>query len=410
MSYPGEVGVPGQLMLPSMRERPVPGWRIDLARYMSDINRPAIELVGDDGGNGYFTVSFTGRTTGVAEVWLVGVDLRTGTTPFAPVLLEGADRAECFLNGKSRIFCRSGYSAEQEPNSWVVDTRTGAAQARHQSYLRAPETATVQVGHHVIAYQPGVGWRGIGEQGELTWTVGAVDGKVNTLSPPSGVPASDLAVVNVDSDRVAVIRATDGKVLRKSGGRLELVVGGFVEQERHLPTGGRGRVDRFVFFDVNGERVGRYSSERAGPQLIGGTPLPVFSLSQTDQLLVFDSRGTPMAVLDTDSPREVRFAGEHLYVSALFGDQSWQTFDLGTGHRVATCASAPLNRAAYIGSDGTVVIGRIEDDAPVQAVDTATCSVLWEIDSKAPMWTVGTTLVQVLPDEHEFVSLVPPAR
>lgn len=410
VSYSGQVGVPGQLLLPSMRERPVPGWRLDLARYIPDINRPSIELVGHIGEIGYFSVTFTGRTTGLAAVWLVAADVRTGTTPFAPVLLEGAEQVECFLNGKNRIFCRSAYPSGEAPNSWVVDARNGTVQTGRQSYLHGRETTIAQAGQYAVVYEPGTGWRGVGEQGELTWTVGAVDDQVGTMAPRPGELTSDLAVVNMDADRSAVIRAADGKILRRTGGRFELVVGGFVEQERRPSTGGRGIVDKFVFFDDNGERVGRFSSKDTGPQLVGGTPLPVFSLLLTDQLLIFDSRGTQMAVLDTVSPSETRFAGERLFVSTLFGDQAWEVFDLRTGERIATCGSAPLDRNSYIGSDGTVVIGRLSEDSPVQAVDTDTCAVLWEIDTKAPMWTVGATLLQALPEKPEIISLVPARR
>lgn len=411
VDYSGQVGVPGQQLLPSMRERPVPGWRIDLARYMPDINRPSIELVGHIGETAYFTATFTGRTTGRAAVWLVAADVRTGTTPFAPALLAGADQVQCLLNGKNRIFCRSAHSlGDEEPNSWTVDIRNGTVYSGRHSYLRGRETRIAQAGQYALVYEPGTGWRGIGEQGELTWTVGAVDDKVGTMALRPGEPASDLAVVNVSSDRSAVIRAADGKILRKSGGRLELVVGGFVEQERRPPTTGRGVVDKFAFFDDGGDRVGRFSSKDKGPSLIGGTALPMFSLLLTDQLLILDGHGTEMAVLNTDSPRETRFAGERLYVSTLSGDGSWDTFDLKTGERIATCQSVPLDPDAYIGSDGTVVVGRLSEDLPIQAVDTETCSVLWEIDSTGPAWTIGSTLVRVLPDEHEIISLVPAQR
>lgn len=90
-----------------------------------------------------------------------------------------------------------------------------------------------------------------------------------------------------------------------------------------------------------------------------------------------------------------------------------EKFDLRTGNRVSSCTGLPLGERTFVGSDGTVVVGRQtsahvdEDEAPTVAVDSNTCAVLWKIPEPISMWAIGATLVQALPGSAELTSLVP---
>lgn len=121
-----------------------------------------------------------------------------------------------------------------------------------------------------------------------------------------------------------------------------------------------------------------------------------------------------MTVVPADSPWSVRIVGESVYTRGTFTDIDnanavWEKFALKTGDHVSSCTGAPLEDGAFVGSDGTLAVGRLDDKAPIIAVDTNTCEVVWQIESPAPTWMIGSTLVQAKRDTYEIASLVPPA-
>ncbi|MGW4099332.1 hypothetical protein [Mycobacterium sp. NPDC004974] len=431
VSYAGDVGVPGQVLLPSLRQQPVPGWRMNLKTVLADVTRPRVEHVGDVGTRAYFTVAGTERTTGVRRAWLLGVDVAQGVPSFAPVRIDNPVMVTCLLNGVTRVLCLNKDYGEAPGEAWVLDAQTGAVLSRTASTLQfdtsslGDKARVVQIGSYAVAYEPETGWHGIDDQGRFTWTVKAVAGDMTMLKRQPGMPPSDIGVAKIDKDRSAVFSAVDGKVLRKSGGKLLPVVGGFAEQERQNKAARRSPTT-FAFFDDSGNRVGRYDNQTGSPELLSsglhGAELPVLSLSLSDQMLVLDSRGTPMTAVHVDqevTPNSIGFLGGSMYLTDnnwSTGDRSttWQKFDLRSGNRVSSCTGLPVEEDGYVGSDGTVVVapqaGVDKDDAPTVAVDLDTCAVLWKIPEPGPMWAVGSTLVQALPASGELISLVPPAR
>lgn len=429
--YSGDVGVPGQVLLPSLRRQPVPGWRMDLKTLLTDVTTPQVEHVGDVGARAYFTVSGTERTTGRRSAWLLGVDVAQGVPSFAPVRIENPIQVTCLLNGAARVLCLNKAYGGAPGEAWVLDSQTGAVVSRTVSTLQfdagnVDDAARVmQVGSYAVAYEPGTGWHGIDDQARFTWTVKAVAGDMTVLERQPGMPPSDIGVAKIDKDRSAAFSAADGTVLRKSGGKLLPMVGGFVEQERENKASRRSSAS-FVVFDESGKRVGRYDDQTGGPGLfnphLSSTELPVLSLSLSDQILVLDNRGTPMTVIhdESDGPQaSIRFLGAGMYLTENHwnsGDKSttWRKFDLRNGSRVSSCTGLPMEEDRFVGSDGTVVVapqaGFDEGEAPTIGVDLDTCAVLWKIPEPGPMWAVGSTLVQALPRSGELISLVPPAR
>ncbi|WP_133062627.1 hypothetical protein [Mycolicibacterium peregrinum] len=428
VSYAGDVGVPGQALLPSLRQQPVPGWRIDLRALLPGIGEPQVEHIGDVGTRGYFTVIPKGQSAGEGRAWLLGVDVAQGVPSFAPVQIDNPAKLECFLNGATRVLCLNDFYGTAPTEAWVIDTQAGTVLSRSPSALKADgfgdqAGAIAQVGLFAVAYEPGNGWHGIDDQGRFSWTVTAVDDTITALDPQPGMPASSIGVAKVDKDRSAAFSAVDGKLLRKSGGTLLPVIGGFVEQERERKAS-RRILASFAFFDDKGKRVGRYDKQDGYPDLLnpgyrGSTELPVLSLSFIEQALVLDNRGTPMTIVHVGSestPEALRFVGDSLYLTESSANQKptvSEKFNLRSGNRVSSCTGIPV-ADGFVGSDGTVVLGRQkttavnDDEAPTIAVDSNTCTVLWQLTEPVSMWAVSSTLVQALPGSAELVSLVPP--
>lgn len=432
VTYAGDVGVPGQVLLPSLHEQPVPGWRINFKAVLSDIVRPSIEHVGDVGPRAYFTVSGMERTTGMSRAWLLGVDVEHGVPAFAPVQIDKPNDVACLLNGAARVLCLNTTYGQPQGEAWVLDAQTGAVLSRTVSTLQFNTFSLddvpklLQIGSYAVAYEPGTGWHGIDDQARFTWTVAAETGDITALKPQPGMPPSNIGVATIDKDHSGAFSAVDGKLLGTSGGKLVPVVGGFVEQEPGNSWARTSR-DRFVFYDQDGKRVGQYDDQSGGPGLfrpsLTSTELPVLELLLSDQALVLDNRGAPMTVVPVrpDSVMEsIRFLGGSMYLTERDFDSTGSgsgvvsKFDLRSGNRVSSCTGLPMDEDGFVGSDGTVVVAREagsnERKAPTVGVDLGTCTVLWTITEPGPMWAVGTTLVQALPASGELISLVPPAR
>ena len=413
--YEGQVGVPGQIRTASLRKQPVPGWHLGLRELFPDVSRPAVEHVGDHGDHAFFTVTYNVRGSGEPKAWLVGVDVTNGTTLFAPVEITRPVVVKCLLNGPSRILCLNESTGPgpgpAAVEAWIVDTDAGTVLSHGPSKLRTvaanpDDIAVRQVGQYAVARDAG-GWRGIDDQAQLTWTVKAANDLLKTLEHRAGDPYTDLAVASVEDGKSVVFSAVDGAVRKESGGTLTVTVGGFAEQESSDSS-------EFRVYDAAGAETGEYTDDHRGATLLEGSQLPVLSLAGTDQLLVLDPHGTPMAVLPSHSAWFVRFVGETGFTRAAFADLDdakavWESYSLHSGDKTSSCTGIPVGDDAFVGSDGAVVLGRSGKGAPLAAVDATTCEVLWKVESPSPVWQVGATLVQVDRGTYELVSLVPPA-
>ncbi len=419
VSYPGKVGVPGQTLLSSLQPQPVPGWRVDLNKLLPEPVRLNPEYIGHDGNRAYFTVEYLVRTKGLRKTAVLGIDVSNGTTLFPPVEIPDARSADCFLNGPRRLVCVNDLLSDDRDDVWVVDSDAGAIIAHVPTGLRPQQEGggaleIKQVGNYAVVFEKGVGVHGIGDQGQLTWSV-AGDGELLSRFDqsrfPGDPPATVVATMNADGPET-VFSVVDGAVLARGvDGRVEPVIGGFMVDERR---GGRGP-QVFGFFDEHGAQVGEYRPPRGASAVpTGEGELPVLAINLDDAQLVLDNHGTPMSVVKTENAVETRFIGEHLFVNHDLGvhgrDVVWKKFALTTGDQVSECSAVPLGWMDFIGSDGTVVIGRFEREGPLMAVDTNTCETLWQIADPPQMWAIGSTLVQLLPQSAEFTALVPPTR
>lgn len=414
--YEGQLGVPGQVLSTPLRAQPVPGWRLGLKDLFPDVSRPAVEHIGDNGNRAFFDVSYNVRGSGEPKSWLVGVDVSNGTTLFAPVEIAKPVVVKCLLNGPTRVLCLNE-STGPGPGpaaieTSVIDTDSGAVVSHGPTKLRTvaanpDDIAVRQVGAYSVAYEPGTGWRGIDDQGQLTWTVKASGDALKTLERRAGDPYTDLAVASVEDGKTAVFSVADGSVRKESAGTLTVTVGGFVEQA--APDAAE-----VTLYDTTGAQTGSYRDDKRGVSLLDGNQLPVLSLARTDQLLVLDQHGTPMVVIPSHSAWSVRFVGDTVYTRGAFADLDdakavWEAYDMRSGDKVSSCTGIPVGDGAFAASDGAVVLGRSDKGAPLTAVDRTTCDVAWQVASPSPMWPVGSTVMTAERGTYELTSLVAPA-
>lgn len=417
VTYSGEPGVSGQRLLPSMKEQPTPGWRVDLETLLPKAGKPNVEsYVGEHDDRAFFTVGDLGAQGG----WLLGVDVTTGATLFEPVALPGPGLGACYLNGPRRVVCAQPVGPEERPpyDLVVVDTERGALLGR--STLELDPTSEDgpplrPVGEYLVMLQ-GNAVHGVGDDGALTWSIPssvgitALDGRAFPGDEPTNVAVANGGLT------VRPFSAVDGTVLVETEGKAQPIVGGFVVQ---LP-------DRHTFdvYDEKGAKLGRY----ALPDGVSGElwkpagQLPAIELNDLtgpSQTVMLDARGTPITVLDANASGRPLVVGDDVFVSVWKRSNAeqlrpWLRFDLRTGEQTASCPGLPVDSGSYVGSDGTVVLGLIPPESDVNgvadrlvSVDPGTCEKLWELDDAAATWTVGATLVQARPDRSELIALVP---
>ncbi len=410
-----------------MRSQPVVGWRLDLTALIPDTNQPLqAEMFGNIGDRTFFTV--TGDDDG-QRAWVVGVDGKQGSPLFAPVEIGGYRSAKCFVNGPERVVCLNSTEFNDtgdEVELWVIDSKSGSVISRGPTDLRAarvdpPLYGVSQVGDYLIAFQgDGSGWHGIGDHGERTWFVpgrGDAPQYVVQKSYFPGDPVSNLMAEQ--DDPKTVFSAQDGAIVTPEQlGWIEPVIGGFVVMDGQSPSA-------FHFYDEHGKKQGEYRPQDGESAEIasGNGQRVVVTLSKIGDddatQLVFTATGDKIAEVKSHSLGDaIRFIGDYMYAGpddTLNNIGVWTKFDLKTGKSVATCSGVPLTQTDYVGSDGTVVLGAVstpgESDRVLVAVDTDTCTRLWELPNKrSRVWTVGSTLIQAVWETNEITSLVPPAK
>lgn len=418
-----EVALPGEVLLASLREKPVPGWRINLSDLLPGAKQPLrANLFDYIGEKAFFTLrSDDGRS------WLLGVDVKQGSSLFPPIEFPDSAGPDCFVNGPNRVLCLNTISdrvtggGSEQVEIWVVDTGNGAVVAHGPTDLRAsitePPLYTVNaVGDYAVARQDGVGWYGLGDHGERTWFVPGSGAPprytLDKLHFP-GNPVSNL-VGDQDGDGL-VFSAQDGRVFPHVPGWVEPVIGGFVVMDDQSPSA-------FHFYGNDGTKTGEYRPQDGESAEIatGNGQRVVVTLSKIGSSdatqLIFTPTGQLITETKTHSLGDaIRFIGNYMYAgpdNTLDPNIIWNKYDLTTGKNVSACSGMPLARTDLIGSDGTVVLGDLPGPTPSDtfpaAVDTNTCTRLWELPSRTPLWTVGTTLLQAVPESNEIISLVPP--
>ncbi len=352
--------------------------------------------------------------------WLVGIDIRSGKPLFPPVSLESDTvyRPDCFLNGPNDVLCLrlDGTSTI----AWVIHAATGAVT------FRGPTTVTQNPGHnsvdqvgiYAIASEQGRGVSGIGNRAELTWFVGGhgdVDQRYRAQSDLGDPTIGTQGVGGPATVRKVAFSLADGAVLGPDLGperqTLDAVVypGGFAMEAG--PSGRLADPDEVLFYDRQGQQVGRVASR--GRLATSSRDVPM--IGTPAGTTVYTPGGVPLGRISSDSaePHTV-LIGTRLMVNVGHGSSSpeWTQYDLRTDKQGPTCED---NFGYYLGTDGAVAILRVLDPARgriAKAIDLATCQRLWTLqagaDSKAQVWRINTTLVQLSDDGAQLMSLVAP--
>lgn len=423
------IGVPGQVLLPSLREQPVVGWRVDLAALLPDVQGASLSarVAGHIETRGYFKILAVGDTDSLERQWVVGIDLATGTPLFAPVELGANSGTNCYVNGPQRLVCTSSFGNGDPPLAWVIDSVTGAVIYTGPTDLKSGISDSdgfklTQIGDYVVAAKKRVGWYGVGDQGQTTWFVaGLGDEAVDRVQADQfpGDRVANIAATPGTDNSWTVFSSVDGSQLISNHGAgwlSPLVGGGFVVMDRQSPAG-------FQFYDARGARVGEWRPQEgtSAELAVGADQLAVVTLSDlggsSAKQVTLTGDGRVMAETNSQSlGYGIRIIGDYMFAAGADTetdpDTVWNKFDLKTGNPVSSCAALPLARNDFVGSDGTVVLGRQSKpghplDGILRAVDSNTCQTLWQIPNPPEMITIGTTLVQT--PRGEISSLVPPA-
>ncbi|AIY49893.2 hypothetical protein ATO49_27900 [Mycolicibacterium fortuitum subsp. fortuitum DSM 46621 = ATCC 6841 = JCM 6387] len=411
-----DLGLPEQsrLAMP-MQRQPVRGWRIGAATLGLDpkaaIRYSPIRNVGD-------RAIFLAMA--VRDWWVIGIDVANGHRLFESVPLGQHESAEdmlasaCFANGPKMVVCLRGSAEPAAPtHAWVIDTDTGGLLYDGPTDLNwstpKQDPAVQQLGDYLVATVDGQGVYGVGPHAELTWHVPGTGFVEFPTDDASDVPAPVLAVASRLREPDVVFSLADGKVLtpKVSAGeevrRAVVYPDGFAYQrERNYKDTG------ITFFDNAGSEKGQFDG--AAELLSGSEIVPVARTADADRVLTM--AGKPMLELSKPGLMPyTRLAGTTLLVSTDEDRRMWRQFDLRTGEEAKTCDNEAL-WYSYIGSSGDVVVmGGGRTLALAQAMDLATCEILWTLpgstDNEAKdLWRVNTTLV--LRVNNELSSLVPP--
>lgn len=409
-----DIALPEQLLLPSMRRKPVPGWTVSA----SDLGLPTTEPVryspiGNTGDRATFQVMTT------AQWWVIGIDVSDGTSLFEPISLgehqndESLLASSCYPNGPSMVVCLRGEGSfvDAPEHAWVIDTDSGAVLYEGPSELRqAPNTAGAaarQFGNYLVATIKDRGAFGVGARAELTWHVPG-SGLVSP-SPDSDVAAPSLAVQSGYGEPDVVFSVADGTARTPpvlAGTRLRRAVtypGGFAYEllRGQLTSAG------IAFYDNDGNSQGHFDGDAR--LLSGSADLPVARTKTADHVLTLAGR----PLLEWPDPKLMpytRLVGTTLLMSNDEDQRYWRQFDLRTGAEGDTCDSRELSYA-YIGASSDAVIVSTST-SPLRAIDPSTCEILWEWKKATDneyrdAWRVNKTLV--LRVNNELSSLVAPA-
>jgi len=432
---------PAQVLLPSMRVPPMPGWRI----AVTDLGLPAATPGLADGSSvtteddpsestpfvGYVgeRAFFVARKPGTSgtQWWLIGVNVRDGSRLFEPVPLDIANAPpDCFVNRPTMLFClRDDGDLRNNVDggvTWVIDARAGKVSYFGPTDLRTypGELNVRQVGIYAVAESMDEGVYGVGATAEPTWFIpgdGSLaqnDGGDGTAPPfaietPEGRESNTTVVFSLVDG--SVVAPTPGERLRQLG--AQVYPGGFAvemttEEDRTLYD-----PDEIWFFDNTGKRVGQVD---VSAELARSSPdVPI--VASSPESIVYSVDGRPIAeVPHVGVNTGIRLAGARLFVDESESPAlpRWAQYDLTTGVKGKTCEFDMSYR--YLGTDGSVGVFRIDNpavDRVAKAVDFATCGTLWELPSKAGsysrVWRIDTTLVQLSDDGTELMSLVPPS-
>lgn len=433
---PDVVGVDPQYLLAPIRStQPTVGWTL----RVEDAIPGATNSLGYFGpviaNRAYYTANNIPREPGAyaaTRQWVFGVDLATGKFALAPVELPGDSK--CFVNGPSMILCLADSSSPVGRHAWVIDSTSGAIIHSGPTNLSPNNTKNGPVVQQYGAYalvtvdKPEfgeTGWYGVGSNAELTWHVPSTG---NSIPGGEALNQDWPTPILVDTDRSVEV---DGKTQTEY--IVFSVVDGAVFHDKEYPASGPAWVtsDGFVtyvrvdsasaiaFYDNTGKRVNLIKQEGKNRLSLFSTShygLPIVldeTPSGEETWNVYDTRGQKLVALHgiegyarASAATEGRIVGSHVFFAPGEHETgeapTWTQVDLKTGKPGTSCNKMDLGVPGYLASDGKVVItrpwvtvGAKEDH--VNAVDTSTCTVLWDIPipmGNDRIYRRGNTIVQ----------------
>ena len=414
---------PQAILSSSMREQPVPGWRIspaDLGLPRTTDSRIAVgnrridpnPFIGSIEERAYFLAD-----SGAGDErhwWLTGVDVRSGQPLFGAVSLgAGRQVPECFLNGPTHILCLNGGIADR---AWVIDGRSGSVDYSGPTDLQSNfgVLSVHQVGIYAVATEQDEGAYGIGSQAETTWFVPGNGSMRGVDSERSGAPPQTLTAQLEANPRTyisTVFSVVDGTVVEPE------VDEGYTLADTTFYTGGfaaevdgpNGISAEIAFFDESGKRLGGYDGD--GVLSDSSIDLPVVSSDPDDERIVFSTQG--------DKLFETRYGGLALVGSTLMVEMTdsaifpeWQQYNMRDGSQGPVC-EFPMGH--YLGHHESTLVFEYNyygDEVLMAARDLDSCERLWtlpkEPDSLDRIWYIDGTLVQLAAEATELRSLVAP--
>lgn len=417
---PEEPAPTPQLIGFSLQNQPAKGWRVSAADIGLPDEIPVGKPFGSSGDRAYFLADCDLSCGDGYRGWVYGIDLRTGTRLFDPILLEGLHvrfDGNCHLNGEHTAVCLTDADTThgQPRRVWVLDlargqvTHTGETDLHVQGYGTEPVAEAIgnPLGQtRLVATVSGTGVYGIGATGERTWFVpGSGQLAVPELSAADDAPLTLATQIPTPEDptyRVfSVIDGTErtptpppGTTLR----RAAVYPGGFAYQYEAQKVAG------VLFYNASGDLLAQ--QELTGYNLLDATTVPIVLDRSVVRVYSRDGRQNiefAGAAVDYRNAR-FRVIGGDLYVrqgeeGGL--DETWQQWSLDSGRPGSRCQ---VDFTHFVGSDGRIVLSTLYfgsgDD--IVATDLSTCQHMWRIPvpgGRGVVEQVGTALIARTPAE-----------
>ncbi|MUL81541.1 MULTISPECIES: hypothetical protein [unclassified Mycolicibacterium] len=413
-----------QLIGFSLQNRPAQGWRVTRADIGLPDEIPVGKPFGSAGDRAYFLADCDLDCGDGYRSWVYGIDLRTGTRLFDPILLEGLKGGfdgNCHLNGEYTAVCLADIDTiHGKPRQiWVLDLARGQVTHSGETDLHirgyGPEPVVEAIGNprgqtRLVATALRTGVYGIGATGERTWFVpgsGRLD--VPTLTVSDDAPLTLATQIPTPEDptyRVfSLIDGTERTPTPSPGATLKRAAvypGGFAYQYEAQDVAG------VLFYNAAGDLLAQ--RELRGYNLLDATTVPIVLDGSVLRVYSRDGR----QIIEFPGPavdyRDAKFQmiGSDLYAwqgEEGWENETWQQWSLNSGSPGTRCQ---VDFTHYVGSDGHIVLSTTYHGSgdEIVATDLSTCQQLWRMpapDRRGVVEQVGTALIAR--NETELVGL-----
>lgn len=404
---------PGVILIDfDLDHQPTPGWRIT----GTDIGLPADTKLNapfgagpfsTDGNRAYFLTScgVEPHCADPSPGWVYGIDLRTGSSLFEPVELDGFGlTGSCYQNGPATAVCHSRprRADDTQGELWLLDLERGAITHTGSTDLALRDTDDKlfgfnQVGEYLVLTKPGVGAHGLGADGRPSWFI---PGSGTLIGWPSTVLTQ---IPNPDDPTYRIFSVADGAELTPDPPegvtlrRATAYPDGFAYQYE-----GSGEIG-VLFYDARGILQKRQTL--SGYSLLDDVGFPI--VLDENVFRVFSVAGEQLAEIPAEAALsatpQFHLLGDQLLLK--FGNYSsgdWQRWDLTTGTLVGNCE---MSLHPLVGSDGRIAL--VADGNDVVATDLSSCQPLWRLTAGSyhQIRQIGRTLLNL--GANEIVALRP---